>query len=236
MLKDVLKSIRNPISRANLGYVLHNLIKPGCGNVPVRILIEPYNLLPPILNKYYTLKFIRNLDKEEYAPDMIAGILCNIYRYSYVSDDAVVASVQTQPYVTLERKTDGHFILSYETYNSFPVGITYVNELRFLTLPLEFVERKCIKTPSDHTSSDIACNFFSFDKCDQYIAFQQLIKTNRTAQQELSGPSTSKAGKLKTTQFNRNTPSGSIMSVRYLEGYICYGLIEASGTYTFSNT
>lgn len=257
MLVDVLQKITHNLTRADFAKVLYALIQSECSRVPERIEFVPYNQLKPILNEHYTLAFIRSLKAEQYTPRDITSVLSHLYQYSYVAGLNSVASVQLQPHVIQNVDAEGRYIYNYETFEIVERLPNFVklNDFKFISEPVEFIEKPCIvdvESLSDSYLEEME-KLYSYDKCDQYLAFHIMLRENSddgsapaTLSEEAStsaAATTGLAGRfsspdsLASTRQARltelNKTSRSIFSKAYWTGYYYYGINQGAGYYVF---
>lgn len=245
MLVDILQKIDTPLSKADFAKVLYQLIQPSCGGgaavVNERASLKPYDLLQPILNEQYTLVFIKSLERkaDQFTAKEISSILAHLYRYSYVSSISSIASLQLQPYVALNFASDGKHMITYETFDVVErrQKDRYLNDFKFIMSPIEFIEKPCVvKIPQPNYNMYDLESLYSYDKCDQYMAFQAMLDENTKALASSSGasssssrPSTSSAARLRDI----NRASRFILSRIYLKGFYYYGTNLTGGYYVF---
>lgn len=254
MLVDILHKISQSLSRENFARILFHLIHPDCSSQYNKLEDVPYNRLKPILNEQYTLKFINNLNKANYTPEEISGVLIHLYHYSHVSNIKNIACITLQPHVFLGVDKNGKYFYNYETFhlNTTKQNITYLNNIGYVSEPIEFVERPCIVDVKTHDSHIKELELlYDMDKCDQYLAFHMMLGNNNNTQTfgnsgESSAtnaasadnqPSTSTGvrtfGLPSTTRDIRaaelNKTSRSIFSRPYWMGYYYYGLENIAG-------
>lgn len=256
MLVDVLQKITTSLSREEFASILFRLIQPDCGRVTTRIEQAPYNELKPFLNEHYTMTVIRNLNAQKYEATNISSILSHLYQYSIVTMNSTVASLQLQPYVTLNMDKSGKYIYTYKTYNQYDhlASIIHMNDFKYITEPIEFIEKPCTV---DYNACTLHIDemelLYSHEKCDQYLAFQMMIQNNSTESSEATkkpqaGPTLSAAGTSRRTfniqQSSRLSAAGSssfnktvrsVLSLPFVLGYYYYGLTasDKKGRYKF---
>lgn len=181
MLFNILQKINGFLSKKELSKILYSLIQPNCGRVIERTKISPYNELKPMLDEHYTLTFIKSLEEKDYNSNEITGILIHLYQYSHLANINSLASIQLQPAVFLHAEKNGKFILIYETFyvNSRNLNIININDFKFISEPIEFVEKPCeIDVKLQRIDYDKLDVLYCPEKCDQYLAFCLMLTEN----------------------------------------------------------
>ncbi|WBR61495.1 hypothetical protein [Drosophila suzukii associated hytrosavirus 1] len=243
MLVDVLQKISSPLTRESFGKILYALIQADCGRQPERIEAVPYNMLKPILNEHYTLTFIRSLRQQQYSAAEIASVLSHLYQYSYVAGLNSIASIQLQPHVLLNVDSVGRYIFNYETYSleEYIPNVRHINDFKFISEPIQFIEKPCVfDLPRTNEHTEEMENLYSYDKCDQYLAFQLMLSSNsdddnrpstsrETTGRGFEGLSTARQSKV----AELSKTSRAIFSKPYWAGYYYYGINQGSGFYVF---
>lgn len=221
------------MSHTELSNILYRLIYFECGgNAPV-VDLKPYNELRPILNENYTLTLIKNLETRTYEPSEIASILVHVYQYSIVSNNVHVASMQTQPYVTLNMATNGQYIFSYETFNDYDnaARIRHMNDIKYITNPIDYLEKPCfIDTEENDLFIDDLEKLYSPEKCDQYLANLMMLKDIATSTTDAVNNSRSVSNTLGAI----SKKSRDIRTLPYILGYYYYGLGMKDNNYVFT--
>lgn len=242
MLIDILQKITNPLSKKELAEILYSLIYSRCSDRP-RTSREPYNQLKPVLNEQFTLVFIKSLDrnKEQFQPNEISGILVYIYRYSHVSNYSDIACLQPQPHVAINITNDGKYCITYETFDivgKYKKDVSYMNDFKFISQPIEYIEKPCIVDINRYDyDMDEAENLYSYEKCDQLMAFKIMLAENAISSTTTSQSSPSNQQRPATSSAMRNRDlsrtSKNILSKSYLLGYTYYGINLPGGNYLF---
>lgn len=222
MLVDIIKKINTNLTREQLIEILYRLIHFDCGKRLPPTDMKPYNELRPMLNEHYTTTFINNIKDAQYNPSQITSILVHLYRYSIVSNTSNIASLTLQPYVTLNMKADGEYIISYETFNDFDhnAKILHMNDLKYIKEPIEFIEKPCIVDIDSNTDIiDDMEHLYSPEKCDQYIATQMMLR------EVMSSACSTISQKRNTVPNNMsNKYPRDMRSLPYYIGYYYYNL------------
>lgn len=227
MLVDTLNQIVFPLTRSEFLSILANLIDYSCEDKTTNLItMKPYNELLQTLDQDYTMYAIRNLAKETYTPEEIQGFLGHLYRYTVFASRDFISSLTIQPQVLLKEKPNGEHYYTYEQHHLYKYipEITLINDISYIRTQLEFVPAIC-ECKEDNTEDflhDMEL-LFSYDKCDQYLAFNTMIKSNEIA----SGSSSSST--LKYSSGKRRIPSADrtsrdIFSKPYWLGYFFYGI------------
>lgn len=239
MLIDILREINEPLTRENFAKILYNLIQPDCAKITEYITQTPYNRLKPILNEQYTLTFIGSLKKAQYDPEYISSILAHLYQYSYVSSIEKYASLQLQPQVNLSVNNDGKYILYYKTFHieNNITSVIYINDFKFITEPIEFVEQPCnVPVPIPWSQTTDLEILYSHEKCDQYLSFQLMLQEADAGQPNKN--STTTTSRLPSAQRQArlaeiNKTSKEIFTRAYWIGYYYYNTNIGEGFYLF---
>lgn len=244
MLVDIIQKIDKSLTSVEFSRILYSLIQSCSGYSTTKIDKHPYNELKPILDEDYTLYFIDSLKDNLYDSEKIIAVLIHLYQYSYMCSIHNNSSIQLQPYVQVKQDKEGRYFLLYETYHVLAKNGNIVNikDFKYIKDPIEFVERPCIVDSKRYELNlDPLHLLFSHDKCDQYIAFNMMLKGNAgycSASSTIQLPYLNKPDEFtrsRRTIQQVNKMSKDILSKPYFNGYYYYDNLNTNykGFYLF---